>query len=485
MRWYSLGGLLTNLKQKIIGNMLLINKTSGEDSVSPKSPMISSGDVTATKVASLQNVAGNQNCTPPSIKEESSISEMGSQDASQSVAGSEISGKRESTSVKKERLDNTNSLDDSEFAQEKVLRLIQAERVDAPKEPSSKDASVCLLTAEALERLASPGKNQGTLQLSNLFINSDPDKEVKVPMRFEALSNSNSSMSTGESCSDVGDQRNLFGKMLSDPVQKIKNISKENDKHRFSDALQKPESWASFPLRGVSHDQKSGNLATIEEKNPLGSSRKTVVPVAVSRDLSMMKVMDSLNLQTDNGTDADANLWNPNGGERKCVSNGSSVTKKSDRFFATEEEESKGETLVIENQSLCSQVTLAATTANPKLTKKSLDSLSIEKHSPNKVLLRFLNETFKENHIFEQFSEFGAVLDVQELPSFEGCIYKDALLTFEVSFLNFEFSYLEKRVTLSSCLSGLLKERFSAHPSLCFHICRLTRQSRRLSRKLL
>ncbi|VVA98584.1 unnamed protein product [Arabis nemorensis] len=377
---YSFGGFLTDLKQKIIGNMLFINKTSGEDSVSPKSPMVSSGDVTATKVVSLQNVA------EPSVKDDTSVSEIGSQDAPQNVAGSEISRKSESTSVEKERLDN-NSLGGSEFSQEKVLRLVQAERVETPEEPSFKDVSLGLSTAQLLESLASPGKNQRKLQLSNMFINRDPEKEVKLPMRFEALRNSNSS-------SDAGN-----------PVQKIKNISKENEKQRFPDALQKPESWASFLPRGLSHDQKSEDLSR--------------------------KVMDSLNLQTDKGTVADANSWNPNGGERKAISNGSSVTNKNDRFCATEEEVPKGETLVMQNQSLCSQATLAATTANPKLTEKSLDLLSIGNHSPNKVVLRFLEETCTKNDIVEYFSGFGAILDVQELPSFKGCIYKDALLTFE------------------------------------------------------
>ncbi|KFK39624.1 hypothetical protein AALP_AA3G268000 [Arabis alpina] len=372
MYWYSLGGLLTNLKQKIIGNMLFINKTSVEDSVSPKLPMVSSGDVTSTKVVSLQNVAEIKNYNPLSVQEESSVSEMGSQDAPQSVVGSEISGKNESSSVNKERLvnNNNNSLEGSEFAQEKVLRLLQGKRVDTPDEPSLKDVSLGLSTSEALESLASSGKNQGKLQLSSMFINPDPEKEVKLPMRFEALSNS-------------------------------------NEKHRCSNALEKPESWAFFLPRGVSDDQKNGDLS--------------------------MKVMDSLNLQTDNGTDVDANSWNPNGGERKSVSNGSSVTKKSARFCGTEEEEPNGETLVMQNQSLCSQGTLAGTTANPQLTKKSFESLFIGEHSPNKVVLRFLEERCEKNHIVEHFSMFGAVLDVQELPSFEGCIYKDALLTFKTN----------------------------------------------------
>ncbi|ESQ47488.1 hypothetical protein EUTSA_v10020149mg [Eutrema salsugineum] len=423
MHWYSLGGLLTNLKQKITGNMLLLSKTSSEESVSPKTPMVPSEDEPATKVVSLQDVAENKNCIPPNVKEESVISEMVFQDASQRVAA----GKRESASVNKERLDSNNSLDDLE------LRLIQAERVNLPEEPISKDASLGFLSEEASESLASSEENIGKLQpekgqsgqkeshqnkLSSMFMNRDPDKEVELRLRFEALSNSSSGMSTKESCSDVGDQHGLFGKMPSDPIQKMKNISKEKDTHWFSEALQNPESLSSFPC----HDRKSGDLpATSETKStlPFRSPRGTVVPVAVSKDLSIKMVMECLKVPTDNGRDADANSLNPNDGEGKCVLRGNSVTEKSDRLFAAEEEES-----------LCTQATLAATTPNPELTNKSLDALSVGEHSPNKVCLRFLPR-FDKEEIVKRFSEFGAVLDFQEIPSFDGCYYKDAVLTFE------------------------------------------------------
>ncbi|KAL1210756.1 hypothetical protein V5N11_032300 [Cardamine amara subsp. amara] len=440
--WYSLGGLLTNFKEKIVGNVLSINKTSAKDLVPPKWTMISSSDVTATtKVVSLQDAAENsikedssvseirsqdasqsvaaenKSCIPLRRNEESSVSEMGSQDASQSVAGIESSGKTESTSVNKESLDSN-------------------ERVDPLKEPSSKDFSLGFLTEEVSETLALSGKNQGKLHpekeqfsqkkstqknLSSLFIKPGPNKEVKLPLRFEALSNSNPSMSTGESCNGASDQDGLFHKMLSDPVQKNKSISKENDKNRLSDALQHPDSLGIL-LRGENHDQNSGDLAAIRERKStfsFESSRKTVEPMEVSKEFSMKKVMESLNLPTNNGTDADANLWNPNGGEGK----GNSVTKMSDRFCAMDEAESKEETLVMQNQSLCSEATLATTTANPK----------VGEHSPNKVLLRFLRETCEKKDIIEVLHKFGAVLDVQEIPSFEGCIYKDAFVTFETN----------------------------------------------------
>ncbi|CAL9222017.1 unnamed protein product [Arabidopsis halleri] len=478
VHWYSLGGLLTNLKQKIMGNVNLLDKTSGQDSVSRKSPMVSSSDGTETKVVTLQNVAESEKCVPSSIKEESpvsemgsedasqsvaaenkncitssieeesSVSEMGSQDASQSVAGFEASGKRESIYLSSERLDNINRLDGLEFGQEKVLRRIPTERVDPSEEPSSKDVALGFLTEEVSESQTSSGENMGKLQpakglfdkakppqnsLSKLFVNSDPYKEAKLPLRFEALSNSNSSMSTGESCSDADDQHGLFGKMLSDPGQKIKSICKENDKHRLSDAPQNPDSLTSVLLSDWIDDQKSGDLAAIRERKSifsLESSRNTVAPMAVG---SMKKLMDSLNLPTDNGTDAEANSLNSNSREEKCISKGNSAMQNSDRFCAIEEEESKGETFVMENQSLFSQAALAATTANPKVTKKSLFALSAGEHSPNKVLLRFLQESCKKKHIVEVFSEFGTVLDVQEIPSFEGCIYKDALITFETN----------------------------------------------------
>ncbi|KAG7583075.1 RNA-binding domain superfamily [Arabidopsis suecica] len=476
VRWYSLGGLLTNLKQKIMGNVILMDKSYGEDSVSPKSPVVSSSDVTVTKVVTLQNVAEsekcvstsikeespvsemgsedasqsvaaeNKNCITSRVKEESPVSEMGSQDVSQSVAGIETPEKRESISVSNERLDIINRLDGLEFGQEKVLRSIRTERVDPSEEQSSKDVALGFLTEEVSESLTSSRENIGKLQpakglfdkakppqnsLSKLFVNSEPYKEVKLPLKFEALSNSNSSMSTGESCSDVGDQHGLFGKMLSDPGQKIKSISRENDKHRLSDVPQNPDSLTSVLLRDWIDDQKSGDLAAIRERKSifsLESSRNTVAPMAVG---SMKKLMDSLNLPTDNGTVAEANSLNPNSSEEKCLSKSNSAMQNSDRFCAIEEEESKGETLVMENQSLCSQASLAATTANPKVTKKSLFAISAGEHSPDKVLLRFLQESCQKKHIVQVFSQFGAVLDVQEIPSFEGCIYKDALLTFE------------------------------------------------------
>ncbi|KAF2534639.1 hypothetical protein F2Q70_00030382 [Brassica cretica] len=263
MHWYSFGGLLTNLKQKIMGNLPLLNKPPCEEgSVLSEPPMVSSLD------------AENKNSIPPpSAKEEESLVSV--DDASQSVAAIEIS-------VEKVMLDS-NSLDGLKLAQEKVLGLLQAERVDKKESPQKK--------------------------LSNMFINLHPDKEVKPRLRSEALSDRNSSLSRDEGGQHV-------------PVQKVKNITKEND-------------------------QKSGELVAIP-------FRGAVVPVAVSRDSSF---------------------------------------KKS--------------------------------------TRKSLEALSIREHSPNRVVLRFLHEGFQKTDIVKSFSEFGAVLDVQEVPSFEGCIYKDALLTFE------------------------------------------------------
>ncbi|CAN7127123.1 unnamed protein product [Brassica rapa subsp. narinosa] len=337
MHWYSFGGLLTNLKQKIMGNLPLLNKPPFEEgSVLSKPPMLSSLDATAVqKVISLQNAAENKNSIPPpSAKEESLVSE---DDASQSVAAIEISGRRETTaSVEKVMLDS-NSLDGLKLAQEKVLGLLQADRVDKKESPQKK--------------------------LSNMFINLHPDKEVKPRLRSEALSDSNSRLSRHEGGPHV-------------PVQKMKNITKEND-------------------------QTSGELVAIREMNPFGSSRGAVVPGAVSRDSSIKKVIEYLHAPTNNGT------------------------KKSYLFCVTEEEE--------ESKGLCSQATLAAaaTSANQESTEKSLDALSIIEHSPNRVVLRFLHEGFQKSDIVDSFSEFGAVLDFQEVPSFEGCIYKDALVTFE------------------------------------------------------
>ncbi|AEE76758.1 unnamed protein product [Arabidopsis thaliana] len=464
VHWYSLGGLISNLKQKIMGNVILMDKSSGEDSVLPKSPMVSSSDVAVTKVVTLKNVAEsencihssvkeeigsedasqsvaadnkicitssikeesfvsemgsqdasqsvaveNKNCISSSIKEESSVSEMGSQDASQSVAGIEACGKRESITVSNDRLGNINRLDGLESGQGKVLRSIRTERVDPSEEQSSKDVTLGFLTEEVSESQTSSRKNMGKLQpakglfdkvkppqnsLSKLFVNSDPYKEVKHPLRFETLSNSNSSMSTGESCSDAGDQHSLFGKMLSDPVQEIKSIPNENDEHRLSDAPQNLSSLTSVLLRDWIDEQRSEDLAAIRERKSifsLESSRNTVAPMAVG---TMKKLMDSLNFPTDNGTDAEANSLNSNSREEKWISEGNSAMQNSDRFCAIEEEEPQGETFVMETQSLCSQDTLDATTVNPK---------------------------------------FGAVLHVQEIPSIEGCIYKDALLTFETN----------------------------------------------------
>ncbi|EOA29928.1 hypothetical protein CARUB_v10013033mg [Capsella rubella] len=452
MHWYSFGGLLTNLKHKILGNEVLMDKTLGQDSLKP--PMVSSSNVTATKVVTLQNVAEDRNCITSSVKEESSISEMGSQDAfqsvvavdrncitssvkeessvsetgsqdasqsvaaenktclasrvneeslvsemgsrdvSQSLAVIETSGMRESLSVNKERLDNIDRVGGLEFTQEKVLSCIQPERVDPPKEPSSKDVALGFLTGEVSESLKSPGENMANLQpekghshqakpprnnLSNLFGSSEPYKEVKLPLTFEALCNSNSSKSTGESSCDAK-------------------------------APEIPGSLVSILVRGGINGQ-SGDLAAIRERKSIfsfESSRKTVAPLAV--------------------TGSDANSLNPNGREEICISKGNPAMQKS---CATGEEESKGETLVMKNESLCSQATLAATTMDPKVIKKSLFALSAGEHSPNKVLLRFLQESFNKNDIVEVFSGFGTVLDVQEIPSLEGCIYKDALLTFE------------------------------------------------------
>ncbi|XP_009102625.1 uncharacterized protein LOC103828748 [Brassica rapa] len=339
MHWYSFGGLLTNLKQKIMGNLPLLNKPPFEEgSVLSKPPMLSSLDASAVeKVISLQNAAENKNSTPPTAKEEESL--VSEDDASQSVA---ISGRRETTtSVEKVMLDS-NSLDGLKLAQEKVLGLLQADRVDKKESPQKK--------------------------LSNMFINLHPDKEVKPRLRSEALSNSISRLSTRESSRDEG------GPHV--PVQKTKNVIKEND-------------------------QKSGELVAIRERNPFGSSRGAVVPVAVSRDSSIKKVIEYLHAPTNNGT------------------------KKSYLFCVTEEEE--------ESKGLCSQATLAAaaTSANQESTEKSLDALSIREHSPNRVVLRFLHEGFQNSDIVDSFSEFGAVLDFQEVPSLEGCIYKDALVTFE------------------------------------------------------
>ncbi|CAN6871988.1 hypothetical protein Bca4012_076666 [Brassica carinata] len=309
MHCYSFGALLTNLKQKIMGNLPLLNKPPCEErSVLSEPPMVSS------------LAAENKNSIPPpSAKEEESLVSV--DDASQSVAAIEIS-------VEKVMLDS-NSLDGLKLAQEKVLGLLQAERVDKKESPQKK--------------------------LSNMFINLHPDKEVKPRLRSEALSDRNSSLSRDEGGQHV-------------PVQKVKNITKEND-------------------------QKSGELVAIP-------FRGAVVPVAVSRDSSFKKVIEYLHAPTNNGT------------------------TKSYLFCVTEEEESKG---------LCSQATLAAaaTSANQESTRKSLDALSIREHSPNRVVLRFLHEGFQKTDIVKSFSEFGAVLDVQEVPSFEGCIYKDALLTFE------------------------------------------------------
>ncbi|XP_010488394.1 PREDICTED: uncharacterized protein LOC104766250 isoform X2 [Camelina sativa] len=393
-----------------------------------------------------QSVAAeNKTCIASRINEESSsVSEVGSRDVSQSVAVMETSGKRESLSVNKESLDSIDRVDGLEFAQEKVLSGIQPERVDPSEELSSKDVASGFFSKEVSESLTSSGENMGNLQpekgqsdqakppsdsLSNLFVNTDPYKEVKLPLRFEALSNSNSSQSTRESCSDAGDQHGLFGEMLSDPVQKIKIISKENDKDILSDAPQAPGSLVSILSRGGIHGQ-SGDLAATRERKSIfsfESPRKTTAPLAVS---SMDKLMDSLNLPADNGTGADTNSLHSNGREEISVYKGNPATQNG---YAVEEEESKGETLVVENQSLCSQATLAATTTNPKVTEKSLFALPAGKHSPNKVLLRFLKKSCNKNDIVEVFSKFGAILDVQEIPSFGGCIYKDALLTFETN----------------------------------------------------
>ncbi|KAL0899233.1 hypothetical protein Bca101_083194 [Brassica carinata] len=331
-----------------MGNMPLLNKPPCEEgSVLSQSPMLSSGDVSVKKAISLQNVAEDRNCIRPSAKEESSVSE----DASQSVAAVEISWKRETTSVEKVMLDlDSNSL---EFSQEKVLGLLQAERVEL----SSKDVLLSLLAEENQGKLQSDKK----VALSNMFINLHPDKEVKPRLRSEAMSDSSSRMSTRESSRDEG------GPHVS--VQKTKNSNKEND-------------------------QKGGELVAIKERKttyPFGISRGTVVPVVVSKDSSIMNLIKSL--------------------------------QKSDLFCATEEKESRG---------LCNQATLAAATSvNQESTEKSLDALSIREHSPNKVVVRFLHEGFQKSDIVESFSEFGAVLDVHEVPSFEGGIYKDAPLTFE------------------------------------------------------
>ncbi|CAH8362307.1 unnamed protein product [Eruca vesicaria subsp. sativa] len=371
-RWYSLGGLLTNLKKTIMGNMpSLLNKPPADVSVLSKSPMGSSRDVTVEKVISLEkNVADNKNCIPPSAKEESLVSE----DSSQSVAGADISRKRETTSVEKEMLDSNNSLEGLEFAQEKVLSLLQAEKVDIPEEASENQVQ---LQPEKGDNKVLPENN-----LSNMFINLHPDKEVKPSLRFEALSNTTSRLSTREFSRDEGGQHV--------PVQKMKSITTEND-------------------------QQSGELTAIRERKttyPFGSSKGTVAPVAESKDSSIKKLLESLKVPTNNVTEAD-DTWS--NGEGQCVWKGCSLT---------EEEESKG---------LCSQAaTLAdATSVNQESTRKSLDALSIREHSPNKVMLRFLHEGFQKSGIVESFSNIGAVLDVQEVPSFEGCIYKDALVTFE------------------------------------------------------
>lgn len=428
--WYSLGGLLTNLKEKVTGNMLLFNKRpSEEDSVSPKSPVVSSGDVVtaATKVVSLQeDLAENKNCIPPSVKEHSLVSEIGSQDASLSVAGVEISGKRE-------------SLDGSGFAaQEKVLRSIQAEREDLFEEPSSKDVSLGLLTEEASkskgklqpERWPSVQKKPTQNKLSNMFINMVQDKEVKLHPRFEALSKCDSSMFTGESCSDAGDQHDAFGKMVFDPVKTNEDVSKGNDKHRFSDH----DSLSSLLRRVGSHDQKIGDLDAIRERKSTFSfeiSKKLVVDEVVSRDLGMKELIDSSqNRSTDNGTDENAISWNANGVEGKCISKEeTSVTGEGDGFLAREEEESKGEALEMEKLSPCTQDTTLATT-----TAESLEALSVgEEHPLNRVVLRFLKDTVEKKDIVEVLSVFGDVSDVQEIHSFKGCMFKDALVTFEVS----------------------------------------------------
>ncbi|XP_010466671.1 PREDICTED: uncharacterized protein LOC104746834 isoform X2 [Camelina sativa] len=383
-----------------------------------------------------QSVAAE--CIASRINEESLVSKMGSQYVSQSVAVIETSGKRESLSVNKESLDSIGRVDGLEFAQEKVLSGIQPERVVPSEKLSSKDVASGFLTKQVSESLTSSGENMGNLQpekgksdqakpprdsLSNLFVNSDPYKEVKLPMRFEALSNSNISLSTRESSSDAGEQHCLFGTMLSDPVQKNKSIFKENDEDILSDAPQAPGSLVSILSRG-------GDLAVTRERKSrfsFESPRKTTAPLAVS---SMDKLMDSLKLPADNVTGADANSLHSNGREEISVCKANPAMQKS---CAVQEDEVKGETLVVENQSLCSQATLAATTTNPKVAEKSLFALSAGKHSPNKVLLRFLKKSFNKNDIVEVFSKFGAILDVQEIPSFGGCIYKDALLTFETN----------------------------------------------------
>ncbi|CAN8268671.1 unnamed protein product [Cochlearia groenlandica] len=432
--WYSLGGLLTNLKEKITGNL---NKTSGQDSISPKATVVSPEDVVpVTKVVSLQDVSDNKSFISPSIKEEtlvsemasrdishsvsgvdtygekesvsdnksfispsikneSFVSEMGSQDASQSVTGTDTYGERESTYVYKEKLDDSNSLE--------VFRLI----------PSSKDVSLRFRTQEASENQGnlkpdngqSDKKKPSQKKLSNMFIDMFPNKEDSYTIRG--------------SQSNMANQQGLFGKMLSDHICKIENISKENEEHMFSDSPQSPESLSSFLLSNASHDEKNGYLDAIREKKSslsFETSNKTyVVPLEVSRDLGMKKLMDSLQCPDEyNGTVvADTNLSKHNSGDL--------VTKKS-------EEESKEEALVMQNQSLCAHASLASTTA------KSLAKLSAgEEHRSNTIMLRFLKEPVERNFIVVAFSQLGDVTDVQEIPSSQGCIFKDALVTFKTN----------------------------------------------------
>ncbi|KAJ4894381.1 RNA-binding (RRM/RBD/RNP motifs) family protein [Raphanus sativus] len=305
MNWYSLGGLLTNLKQKLMGNMpSFLNQPPAE------------------KMVSLHK---DKNSIPRSAKDDESL-------VSQSVAEIEMVMKRETTPVEKD----SNSL---ELAQEKK-KVLQTERVGV----NSKHVLPGLVTEEE----ASDKK----VSLSNMFINLHPDNEVRSTLTSEALSNTNSTRE-----SSCGGPHGLF-----------QNITKQTD-------------------------QQSGEVTAIRERKttyPFGSSKETL---AVSKDSSIRNLIVTL--------------------------------RKNDLFSATEEKESKG--------LVCSQATLpaAATSVNQESTEKSLDALSNREHSPNKVVLRFLHQGFQKSDIVESFSEFGAVLDVQEVPSFEGCIYKDALVTFE------------------------------------------------------
>ncbi|XP_010551682.1 PREDICTED: hyphally regulated cell wall protein 3 [Tarenaya hassleriana] len=421
--WYSLGGILTNLKQKIVGNSYVAEKTSGLESgstISANSAEVStkecssgdtSGVTTSEEVSSLKN-SEQTKCEDSLTKTESSVSETASQSVTQCVSGIETSHETEKAiPLKAEQLDSCS--DSSDLTNTKVSELESVEKLDLLEERRCEN--------ETSETGQTHQEKLPWAKIIEAWGNSKPVHKAKSSVMFEAMDDSSRTFTgKGKSHGSLsGDQDNRFGKMICDSLNP-ESSSKANDTPEQSGSLQKAKQLDCL-LKGKNHDQMTGDLAISESKstNLSESSGNTnmTVPGSGSGNENIMSinlVLDCIKrfpFDNDMGTEKD-----------KSVSKDDSVSKESTNSQGRKEEETRA--------APPSQATLAYS-PNTKETEQSSYAFSSGEFAHKTVLVRFLTPESCKKHIHTAFNSCGHISGVKEVASVEGCIYRDAFVTFE------------------------------------------------------